>query len=425
LDEGAPESLRAKPTQTRALNPIKNDKEAWRQALKDQAEYGTPSEKFAENAVTPQQADDIKVEECRNNAKQSGRPEGWIKNHFAYCHFGKYEAADLDCGLFGCETKGLFQARTTLIGYAYNGLRNVEFELILDRVYSSGTANAGAFTYRVECTGSPAGSCQPDGTEVTRTPQHWKADGEAKLFFNSPAVDPSPIAGEQKAFGTLKVKFAYRFPQGITRANGPETGVRFDSAWYLNRKEGSIFNLANPWIGYSVRDEAVRYSAWNIYNAQKFPNSTQPYLEGEKKLPGASAADPLHRLYHDKKRRQANRSEAVRYCHQTWAGYSDLGQDCDEYPFACTYEGAAGYKFADRPGRPDIYRQNNYAVNTIPSYDNQESGRRLGTWYSADRILDRDAFHVRISGVTDIEPPLPPPGPPGSNDAVDCGDGLV
>jgi len=403
--------------QTRDLNPVKSDAEAWRRALKDQAEYGTPSEKFGTDAVTPQR-DDITVEECRKNWKLSSRPEGWIKNHFSYCNLSGIGFEDLACNRDGCAQIGLFVARVTLIGRAYNGLRNVEFIPTLDEVTFWGTADASTVTIRVECNGSPADSCQPGLQQVTRPAPVWERNGDATLYFFSPQDPPSPPRGEQKAFGTFKLSALYQSEVTTKTVPGPQTSVRFDSAWYLNQKQGSIFNLTSPWLSYSVRDKAVTYSAWNIYRAQNFATSTQPFLP-DKKLPGATAADPLHRLYHDKMRRKANRSVAVSYCREHWAGYSELGQDCDEYPFACTYEGAAAYRFAYRQGR-----EYNYAVQPIPSPDNQESGRRLGSWYSADRILDDDAFYVKIVDVPGIEPPTPAPRPPaGSDENIDCGDG--
>jgi hypothetical protein len=419
--EGAPERLGLTPASSRPIDRTSSDQEAHQWALEDQAEYGTPSEKFATGGVTPQQTDDITVAECRENADLSARPEGWIKNHFSYCQLSYFLARELRCNRFFCVTIGLFEARVTLIGVAYNGLRNVEFVPTLDQVSFFGSASGGSFTFEVDCAGSPDDdSCLPAEAEVTRLAPQWALDGEATLYFNSPAQPSSPSAGEQKDFGTFQVEGKYHFPTGTTRgASGPETSVRFDSAWYLSRTQGSIFNRTDPWLSYSVNDEPVKYSAWNIYTAQQFPTSTEPFL-ADKHLPGGSASDPLHRLYHDKGRRKANRSEATGYCHERWPGYPDLGQDCDEYPFACTYEGAAAYQYLYRTAA-----RYSYAVRPIPSYDNQESGRRLGTWYSADRILDDDAFHVRIFGVEGA-PPEPPPGPPlGPDDGIDCGDGLT
>jgi Deoxyribonuclease NucA/NucB len=360
---------------------------ARRAAVAQNAEYGTPS---ANVARAP---DDITVEECRDRYELSGRSQGWIKNHFSYCQLGAVVAVEQRCWWRFCQTIGFFGARVTLMGYAYNGLRNVDWTAHIDQVTAYGTAAAGAFTYEIDCAGSPNDdSCLPGGHEVTRTVAQWRADGEADLLFFSDAEPSSPAQGEQIDTGVFQVEGEFRFPSGTARAaNGPETSVRFDSAWYLPQQQGSIFDRVTPWIGYSVNDPAVNQSAHHIRDAQRQPGSTYPRVAG-KQIPGASAENPLHRLYHDTTRRRQNREGfAVPVCEQQWPGYPELSQDCDEYPFASTYEGAARHLYEDVP-------YGWFSVRPILFSDNQTAGSRLGTWYGADRILDGDAYYVRITG---------------------------
>jgi Deoxyribonuclease NucA/NucB len=418
--EGAPQRLGLRLAADRPMELITSDEQAHRRALADKAEHGTPSERFATDQAGPMRDDDITLDECRERSDLSARPQGWIKNHYSYCKLSYVLAVQLRCKLILCVTVGIFSARITTLGVAYNGLRNVEFMPTIDQIFAFRSANGGSFGFEVECAGSPdSDSCVPDEASVTRRVPQWKLDGEATLSFHSPALPPSSSAGEQRDFGTFQIKVRFLFPAGVMREQTlAETSVRFDSAWYLSPNRGSIFNRTDPWLSYSITDPAVTYSAWNIHNAQRFPEATEPPLGG-KRLPGASAADPLHRAYHDRVRRAANRSEATGYCHIRWAGYPDQGQDCDEYPFACTNEGAATYQYDSSVPR------NSYAVRPIPRYDNQEAGSRLGRWFSADRILDGDPFHVRIFGA-DGTPPTPPTGPPADDDSgIDCGDGLT
>lgn len=405
-DPAVQQKLAAAKSAARKAPPGPGPAESHRRALADGATYGTPSERFAEgtDALVP---DDITPEECRENSELSGRDQGWIKNHFSYCWLGVYGAVQARCLGFVCVPVGGFSARITLIGVAYNGLRNAEMMPILDEVDSWGTADAGAFTFEAECHGNPAGSCVTADDEVTRTPEQWEDNGKAILYYYSPANTPSESAGEQVAYGTFDTEARFRFPQRTLSDDGPSTQVRFDSAWYLAQKNGSIFNLTDPWLSYDVNDQDVKYSAWNIHNAQKFPAQTEPIMAG-KHLPGGSAAEPLHRMFKNKTQRKLNRTTAVRYCNQRWPGYAELGQDCDEYPFACTAEGAATGQYAVRP---------------IPAPDNQEAGRRLGSWFSADRIIDGDAFHVRIFGAGGSAPEPPGGAPTIPDDTIDCGDG--
>ncbi|WP_453083034.1 NucA/NucB deoxyribonuclease domain-containing protein [Streptomyces naganishii] len=59
------------------------------------------------------------------------------------------------------------------------------------------------------------------------------------------------------------------------------------------------------------------------------------------KVPGQTVEDPLHRTV-SSVRNDKNRFEAVKQCKRYWGqNYASGGKECDEYPFASTYEGAA------------------------------------------------------------------------------------
>lgn len=52
--------------------------------------------------------------------------------------------------------------------------------------------------------------------------------------------------------------------------------------------------------------------------------------------------------------------------------------DCDEYPFASTYQGLA--------------REPSISVKLINGKDNQLVGSRLGAFFSTQRVIDSDPF---------------------------------
>jgi hypothetical protein len=52
------------------------------------AEYGTSSSTIAA------QPGDITPDECRDRSELSGRPQGWIKNHFSYCQLSGVVAVE-------------------------------------------------------------------------------------------------------------------------------------------------------------------------------------------------------------------------------------------------------------------------------------------------------------------------------------------
>jgi hypothetical protein len=119
---------------------------AERLARVNDAEYGTPSAAVA-------QYDDITVEECRERVELSGRRQGWIKNHYSYCQMGAMAAVQQRCTWIFCRTIGAFSARVTLLGHAYNGLRNVDWTVTLDQIAAFGSANGGRLTFEIECAG--------------------------------------------------------------------------------------------------------------------------------------------------------------------------------------------------------------------------------------------------------------------------------
>lgn len=394
--------------------------ESLRVARENNAEYGIDSRKYAGPVSTADPSYDyISLEECWRNGEQAIKPEGWIKNHFAYCKMFLHVLVHRECFII-CRTS-TFNALSTLIGDGKKGERRTEFNLIFAPIRATGiytTANLGV---RMSCDAG-SGSCDSDpGNGRTDSVGGWIRNNRATFKFSSPGLPPGPGNGEQVVFASAQAHYRVDAPRiRDWNYSSPDTGLRFDSAWYLTYKEGSVFNRVTPWLAFSVQDEPVKYSAWNIYNATQFPASTQPFVEN-KQIDGGAPDKLIHRLFHDKNRRKANRAEATGFCGQRWAGYPELGQDCDEFPFACTYEGAARYKYSYRGG-PQYERM--YAVKPIPSADNQESGRRLGAWFGDDRIIDDDGFYVRIMGVNGgaPEPPTGPPVPP--NPAIDCGDGL-
>lgn len=61
----------------------------------------------------------------------------------------------------------------------------------------------------------------------------------------------------------------------------------------------------------------------------------------------------------------------------------DPGEQCDEFPFASTKEGA---------GKGD----GSFSVRYVRQTDNSTAGARLSIWYGKDRILDGDAYGMLV-----------------------------
>jgi hypothetical protein len=189
--------------------------------------------------------------------------------------------------------------------------------------------------------------------------------------------------------------------------------IRCDSATYFSgQPEACVFYNVVPHLTYSTSDPGVDVVAEHVRDAQNTPNSTFPTVSPprDKVIPGkyVGSADenPLHRISKYSTQYNDNRDHKNGACYGRGphaALYAGLGlptrpvtgEDCDEYPFRSTKEGAAS---------PDW----DFSVRALDRGKNRRAGSRLGGYYQADRILhDQDRFWVEIiSGGG----PFPTPG---------------
>ncbi|MFF4291493.1 hypothetical protein ACFY0R_40365 [Streptomyces sp. NPDC001633] len=182
-------------------------------------------------------------------------------------------------------------------------------------------------------------------------------------------------------------------PQRVTFA-----GMNWDAASYLpnsrtadpKKRGGASFayKVALPYS--STQGAPEKAVADHLKLAHTQPSKTKP-PNPHKSVPGFDPDHPLHRLYRDKSRYRANRRTAVSVCVKYWGkdyATSDPAgpRECDEYPFASTYEGAA--QSSKEPSAP----KNNYSALPIPKAQNKAGGTILALFYDKNRILDgRDA----------------------------------
>ena len=200
--------------------------------------------------------------------------------------------------------------------------------------------------------------------------------------------------------------------------------LRCDSADYFQQGSATypkacVFSEVIPHLTYTL-DSDIRSVAFHIFTAQHHPNLTYPLLvpfgvpmPRDKRIPGQYiAGDPdapgLHRItptLHPGEYK-ANGEHKDGACYKRGPHrdeYFDTGlpvpprtpdEQCDEYPFASTLEGAA-HPYWD------------FSVKAVPQPDNSIAGARLANYYVDDRILawdpglDRpdetnDRFYVEI-----------------------------
>ncbi|MFC8257156.1 DNRLRE domain-containing protein [Streptomyces sp. NPDC057291] len=369
------------------------------------------------------------VDECVN-ADDSDNRAGYIKNRFSYCQETLTVMPAIKCGLWppGCYLQGTFISRNTLIGQGKIGgldggsyTRYVEFDFNVDVFISSGDFNkVGAkLEATLECEGSWSAGAPSEAKDEEAcytgvypgrddSPSQWKYDGDTKFdLWSSAPKFPDVVSGDQIATGLFTPVLEFTIPGygQVLPTEGEEGEVRFDSAAYNQRAQlGSVFPDATPALRYDRSDTSdpaapvepylgVAAVADHVGDALENPGSTFP-TKANKNLPGGEALQPMHRLVPaagalELSRYNANRSVVSSTCNSAaMPGRPGEGEtlDCDEFPMASTYEGAA------RSNYEGAQYTDEFSVRYIDPVENQEAGGRLGAWYDNDRILNHDAF---------------------------------
>ncbi|TMR04388.1 hypothetical protein ETD83_08445 [Actinomadura soli] len=261
-------------------------------------------------------------------------------------------------------------------------------------------------------TNEPLSNCKPNGG-TTKVVSRWEADPSAYVEFTSPAETPGQQHGDQFVRGDVVVHSIGEVPgyPGAKLEEHVGTSIRFDSSWYNQKaKRGSIFTVVDPFLRFSrANNTGYKAVAEHLWQALDKPKETKPPFS-DKQLPGKKIGNPLTRLvpnyYEDnrnKKRVDSNRyyakawgcnpyfprwNEAIEYPPEYPEGRPV--QECDEYPFASTYQGAARWKTDG-----DQYKLM-FSAEPVYWRENQKAGELLGAWYDWDRISEEQEFFIKV-----------------------------
>lgn len=140
-------------------------------------------------------------------------------------------------------------------------------------------------------------------------------------------------------------------------------------------------------LAVDLKQENQDESALHILHAFERPQLTWPSWNG-KSVPGKT--EPLTRMF-NKPANDANRSKSEGVCEGIYGKWDSSIDNCDEFPFASTYEGSKS--------GPDTYNWGErYSVRLIDRDDNQYVGNTLleVNLYRALRVLDGDKFYVTV-----------------------------
>ncbi|MFF2065832.1 NucA/NucB deoxyribonuclease domain-containing protein [Streptomyces sp. NPDC058200] len=172
--------------------------------------------------------------------------------------------------------------------------------------------------------------------------------------------------------------------------------VRCDSATYFAapRPETCIYLETIPRVEYSTdADSPNKEVAQHIQDAFDNPDATYPTSQDSKEIPGrydgTYAPESLHRITPSLHASwlNANASHKDAACSQTgdyattglpYNLQTKTGQECDEYPFRSTLEGAANQNW-------------DFSVRAVTDRQNSSAGGSLSAFYESDRILAYDA----------------------------------
>ncbi|MFI9152619.1 hypothetical protein [Streptomyces sp. NPDC053367] len=257
---------------------------------------------------------------------------------------------------------------------------------------------------------SAARAAQGGNLPVTRTFDQLQLMPSAH-FTHTVRYAPGQGTGSGAAdvvFGVYRPIVTSTLPPGWTGDNPavgklPMLAPRWDAGKYLSNptgggnpanKGGASFSYLATLV-YSTKATAPeRGVAAHIKTAYTRPQATYP-PNGDKRIPGQKASDPLHRLFLDTQRRKDNRARALSNCRRYYGtGYSENNtKDCDEFPFATTYEGCAQAEY-------DPYSEKkNFSVRPVIKKQNSDAGLLLAQFYKKNRIIDGmdDGFLVKIT----------------------------
>lgn len=341
----------------------------------------------------------LTTEECRRSPDSSSET-GYIKNRYSFCwsHVATYQVPIKCIGGF-CLNAGV-QFQFTEIGYGSNQSRKMRVYYTLeDILVTHPSLNGAKLKIDMVCESKlNAGDCKEDPSypATERTIAQWKNTNFSTEIFTSEAPPPTDANPDQVGYMEFWPKLTLthaprKFKKSI---DGIKQTVRYDSAKYMfafpNQYfwQGAVFSKATPIFNvpitkpeFSMLAEAGQH--WKF--AMEHPEQTKPQMAG-KKIPGMVGDSTLTRMYPRRHQEEynSNRSKTRRTCDREFRDEDRTGKDCDEYPFASTWQGSS------------TNGSDNFSVSLISSDSNQAAGTWLGTWYAYDRILDGDRFHVQV-----------------------------
>ncbi len=335
------------------------------------------------------------ADECAGSYAASADEVGYVKNRYEWCRnmIAFHNIIDTRGNRSGYMWMDL-----TLIGYGRDdGTRNMRFFARPNIVLFGGSYTP---TTRVKlnvvCLNNLSSCSQGDGESQTMA--EWFAQTVTGNWLDFTLA--SDGAGGSGAELVQRNYFGAQitFLDGVPSYNGPY-GWRCDSARYFasTRTAACVFFDVVPHLQYWLTNNDGTRSrhhavAEHIRQAQDQPDTTHPPRPDglPKVIPGKYTGEvaedtALERISSDTTAYTENVNAKDRACNRIPTPDDMERPQCDEYPFATTWQGAGR-----GPG--------DFSVKYVPGSENESAGASLLAYYNSDRILwlPEDFFYVQI-----------------------------
>jgi hypothetical protein len=339
--------------------------------------------------------------DCLNHTYDNGANAYWHKDKYNLCRRMLFTVTYREARGNVLTVIGNTTFVLEFKGTAVNGQKSMTFDMRMSAFQHFGeTRKEWVMTVQLPCAnadparGSDCAEPTGNATVYRRTVGEWESLAGTEFTWTkntvTTAVPADVYQQELRGFFEVGLYFTLEAPASVEVYTEPTEILRCDDATYVGGSKCVIPRVTSV-LQLSASDLQHGESARFIRDAQTDITRTEPGIPG-KKVPGVIGDRPLHRLYgaYDFKNEiKASRRKVRKTCRQSWgAKYTLSGtRECDEYPFATTYENTA---------RVDADTVYDYAVRAISASHNRAAGNVYGAWLTADHILDNDPFFVRI-----------------------------
>ncbi|GHH32518.1 NucA/NucB deoxyribonuclease domain-containing protein [Lentzea cavernae] len=364
-------------------------------ALEKRYIYRADGAKYGGEALAAASMDVVTFDECKAKYFSGYREEYWHKNRYSLC---RVESLSVVYYQPLGNRVGQTNFTIVMIGNSRPGQRGIDFKVHMIYEGFSGTTfpNEVFLSFSAYCyfTEPDRRSTCTQGA-VRKTVAQWMTPGvnEGTVALDTtttgvPATDK--YRSENRGQFEYGPEYVVDGPYGGNRLDLPPNFFRCDEATYVFGSK-CVFDHVTSNLHLDNSDNEINQSTQLIRDAQTDINGKTYPGNSPRNAPGTVTNGPLYRLFKDydtNNKIVGSRKKVGRACkrYTTRAQYPISGKQCDEYPYATTYQNSSFWPTGQGP----------WAVRVIDATHNGKAGNKYGAWLGDDHILDGDPFFVTI-----------------------------